>query len=135
MACLDTTLLIDLCHPHKKAGKNAVHKLIELVERGELLATTPFNVAELYVGVELAENRAEELDSVRRILAPMTVLTFGDRAQWQYAGITAHLRRIGRPVGDMDVLIAATAIAEGHCLVTRNDPHFTAIPHLVVETY
>lgn len=35
----------------------------------------------------------------------------------------------------MDVLIAATAMAAGHCLVTRNPAHFKSIPELAVETY
>jgi len=35
----------------------------------------------------------------------------------------------------MDVLIAATAMAAGHNLVTRNPSHFADIPHLRVEAY
>jgi tRNA(fMet)-specific endonuclease VapC len=135
MACLDTTMLVDLSHPHRKANQGAAHKIVELVERDELLATTGFNIAELYLGVELARDRESELESVRRILAPLTVFVFDDRAAWLFAEIAAHLRRIGRPAGDMDVLIAATATAAGHCLVTRNSLHFANIPHLAVETY
>jgi predicted nucleic acid-binding protein len=35
----------------------------------------------------------------------------------------------------MDVLIAAAAMAQGHCLITRNTSHFANIPCLAVETY
>ena len=35
----------------------------------------------------------------------------------------------------MDVLIAATAMAYGHTLITRNPKHFRHIPHLIVEEY
>jgi len=135
MACLDTTMLIDLSHPRRKAHPGAVRKIVELVERDELLATSRFNIAELYLGVELAHDRKMELESVRRILAPLTVFTFDDRAAWLFAKSTAHLRRVGRPTGDMDVLIAAVALANRHCLVTRNASHFANIPDLVVETY
>ena len=38
-----------------------------------------------------------------------------------------------RPAGDMDVLVAATAVAFGHKLITRNPAHFSDIPHLRVE--
>jgi predicted nucleic acid-binding protein len=121
MACLDTTMLIDLSHPRRKANQGAARKIVELVER--------------YLGVELARDRETELESVRRILAPLTVLVFDDRAAWLFAKSTAHLRRIGRPAGDMDVLIAAAAMAASHSLVTRNPLHFASIPHLAVETY
>ena len=63
------------------------------------------------------------------------VLDFDDSAARLFAGIAAELRRKGRPAGDMDVLIAATAMAGGHSLVTRNTAHFADIPHLTVETY
>jgi tRNA(fMet)-specific endonuclease VapC len=135
MACLDTTMLVDLSHPRREANKGAAQKIVDLVERGELLATTRFNIAELYLGIELARGREAELESVRRILVPLTVFLFDDRAAWLFAQSTAHLRRIGRPVGDMDVLLAATALANGHCLVTRNPAHFAGIPHLAVESY
>jgi predicted nucleic acid-binding protein len=35
----------------------------------------------------------------------------------------------------MDVLIAASTVAFGHTLITRNPPHFADIPQLAVETY
>jgi predicted nucleic acid-binding protein len=48
----------------------------------------------------------------------------------------AHLRHIGRPTGDLDMLIAATSLAGGHALlITRNPSHFASIPGLTVERY
>jgi tRNA(fMet)-specific endonuclease VapC len=135
MACLDTTLLIDLSHPRKDRGGRAAQKVIELAERGELLTTARFSVAELYVGVELARVREWELESVHRTLSTLMLLEFNDSAAWWFAKNSAHLRRIGRPAGDLDVLIAATAMAHGHTLVTRNASHFANIPYLEVETY
>jgi predicted nucleic acid-binding protein len=38
-------------------------------------------------------------------------------------------------VGDMDVLIAAVAMANGHILVTRNINHFAQIPGLGLDSY
>ncbi len=48
---------------------------------------------------------------------------------------TTLLVDLARPAGDMDVLIAATSMAAGHSLVTRNPAHFDAIPEIVVEGY
>jgi tRNA(fMet)-specific endonuclease VapC len=135
MACLDTTLLIDLARPKTERGKRAAKKIIELVERGETLATSRFNVAELNIGVELARDREAESESIRRVLFPLSILEFTADAAECFAKCTAHLRRIGRPAGDMDVLIAATALTNGHNLVTRNGEHFANIHGLEVETY
>ena len=51
MACLDTSLLIDLCRRSPSQRLPAREKLRELGRRGETLAVTRFNVAELLVGV------------------------------------------------------------------------------------
>jgi tRNA(fMet)-specific endonuclease VapC len=135
MACLDTSFLVDLQRPNTEFGQRATRRVVELVSRGETLATSRINAAELYVGGELAHDRRRELDSVHRVLSDLEILPFDERAAWLFAGATAHLRRIGRPAGDVDVLIAATTLAHGHCLVTRNSSHFSDIPHLRVETY
>lgn len=64
----------------------------------------------------------------------MKALTSGAAAR-VFGFITGFLQQIGKPAGDMDVLIAATALVYGHPLVTRNRRHFRHIPHLVVEEY
>lgn len=135
MACLDTTFLVDLQRQHTDFGRRAARRLVELAAQGELIATSRMNAAELYVGVELAEDRRRELNSVHRVLSDLEILPFDDCAAWIFARSTAHLRRIGRPAGDMDVLIAATALAHNHRLITRNPAHFANIPHLQVEAY
>jgi tRNA(fMet)-specific endonuclease VapC len=52
-----------------------------------------------------------------------------------FGQITAYLQTIGKPAGDMDVLIAATAMVSNHILITRNSKHFMNIPELMVEEY
>ena len=136
MACLDTTLLIDLLRSNPERKRRALAKIEVLASCGERIVTTRVNLAELYVGVELFDDPEREYQRVRGILDYINaILEFDDLAAQSFGQITAHLRRIGRPAGDMDVLIAATALANGHCLVTRNPAHFANIPHLVVESY
>ena len=135
MACLDTTLLIDLGRSRGELSRRAARKTVELALQGEVVVTTQFNVAELYVGVQLARDAKREAESVERVLAGLEVLSFDDRAAWLFAEFSARLRRLGRPIGDMDVLIAATAVAFGQKLITRNPGHFVDIPHLRLESY
>lgn len=51
------------------------------------------------------------------------------------ADLTAHLRRSGQTVDWADTFIAATALAHGLILVTRNVRHFDRIDGLPVENW
>jgi predicted nucleic acid-binding protein len=135
MACLDTTMLIDLAGRGGRLRKRAIAKLKDLVRRDEVLVTTRFNVAELYVGVARSDNPRAEEKAVHSLLKDFGILEFDNRAAWLFGRLTAHLLGTGQPVGDMDVLIAATAMAAGHSLITRNIAHFVNIPELTAETY
>ena len=135
MACLDTTVLVDLVRPDGKWKRRALAKVGELVDRGEGLVTTRFNMAEMYVGVERSDDPDREEQALEAVIEPLGVLDFDDRAARLFGQITTHLQKIGKPAGDMDVLIAATSIQSGHALVTRNPAHFQGIPGLAVESY
>jgi len=135
VACLDTTVLADLARSGGVWKRRALEKVQELVHRGESLVTTRFNVAEMYVGVQRADDPEREERALSALLRELDVLDFDDRAARLFGQITAYLQRIGRPPGDMDVLIAATSMAAGHCLITRNLAHFQDVPQLTLEGY
>ena len=52
-----------------------------------------------------------------------------------YAEMRVELEKHGTPVGSMDMLIAASAIAEGAILITNNIAHFSIIGKLRVENW
>ena len=135
MACLDTTILIDLAGRSSLRKEQAVRKIEELAGKGQTLATTRFNVAELYVGVARSKRPREDERTVAALLSEFEILEFNDAAAHVFGSITGLLQQIGRPVADMDVLIAATALVHGHSLITRNPKHFRNIPALIVEDY
>lgn len=136
MACLDTTFLIDLSRRGASRHRaRARKKLRELVGRGEAMVTTRFNVAELYVGVFRSPDSAREDKAVRAVLGGVEILEFSDAVARIFGRITAHQQIVGQPAGDMDVLIAATALAANHSLVTRNPSHFGNVPGLSAESY
>ena len=135
MACLDTTILIDLGRRASPQREQAVHKIEELSAQGQTIATTRFNVAELYVGVSRSRQPPEDEKAIRTLLSAFEILEFNDAAARLFGFITGFLQQMGQPAGDMDVLIAVTAMTYGHALITRNSRHFRHIPHLVVEEY
>ena len=135
MACLDTTLMIDLLGKASPQKRRAIRKIEELAARGEELVTTRFNVAELYVGVARSKQPEKEEEAIRTCLSGFATLDFTNAAARLFGSITGFLQQIGRPTGDMDVLIAATAMVHGHSLITRNVRHFKHIPDLTVQEY
>lgn len=135
MACLDTTILIDLIGRRSVRKRQAVRKIKELAEEGQALATTRFNVAELYVGLARSARPKDDEEAIGTLLREFEVLEFNDAAARVFGSITGFLQQIGKPAGDMDVLIASTAMVHGHSLITRNARHFRHIPHLIVEDY
>lgn len=135
MACLDTTILIDLGRRTSPRKEQAIRKIAELTAQGQTIVTTRFNVAELYVGMSRCGHPEEDEKAVQTLLSRFEILEFTDAAARLFAFSTRFLQQIGKPAGTMDVLIAATAMAYGHTLITRNTQHFRHIPLLAVEEY
>jgi predicted nucleic acid-binding protein len=52
-----------------------------------------------------------------------------------YGPLAQKLRKQGRPIGAMDTLIAAHALAEGLILVTHNTRHFDGVEGLLLEDW
>jgi predicted nucleic acid-binding protein len=70
-----------------------------------------------------------------RVLRGPAVLELDEDAARRFGAITARPYRLGRPAGDLDVLVAAVALAHGQSLVTRNPKHFADLPGLTVHAY
>ena len=136
MACLDTTVLIDLTgRGSRRQRERARTKVREIRGAGEALTTTRFNVAELWVGIVRSPSPPDEEQAVAEILGGLIVLEFDDRAARVFASLMGFLLDRGRPIGDMDALIASVALCQDPRIVTRNVRRFIDVPGLTVETY
>ncbi len=83
-------------------------------------------------GLEAADKRKRAIDLV---LTQLTVLPWSSAAADIYGPVKDKLKREGTPIGDMDTLIAAHALAENLILVTHNTRHFERIPGLKLEDW
>ena len=63
------------------------------------------------------------------------ILPWPDRASFIYGHIRFDLERQGMPIGGMDLLIAAHALAEDALLVTNNVREFQRVPGLKWENW
>ena len=121
---------------------------IPLINRSEptlrqrLLSHTPDEIvlcsvvkAELLFGARGSKRVAENLDRVQRFCSAFESLPFDDEAAAHYGSLRAHLTREGRLIGANDLLIAATALARGVTLVTRNREEFARVPSLTIGAW
>lgn len=69
------------------------------------------------------------------LLRSLPILPFGEAEARAAARIRADLETAGKPIGPHDVLIAATALAHGATLVTRNVREFRRVKGLRVEDW
>lgn len=73
--------------------------------------------------------------SVEAWLAGFDVRPWPVDATHHYAQIRATLERAGKPIGGMDLLIAAHALAEDSVVITNNAREFHRVPGLAVEEW
>lgn len=90
--------------------------------------------AELRFGaVRLASPRFSA--AVEAWLAGFDVRPWPVEATHHYAQMRAALERAGQPVGAMDMMMAAHAMAEDSVVVTNNTREFHLVPGLAVEEW
>ncbi len=63
------------------------------------------------------------------------ILPWDSTAAEAYSEIRTHMEKIGHPIGNMDMMIAAAAISANCRLVTNNERHFSHIPGLKIENW
>jgi tRNA(fMet)-specific endonuclease VapC len=93
--------------------------------------TSRLVVAELYAWAFGSANSDRVLDYVSQLLDDVRIVEFDDHAARCYGRLWAGLNSAGSPVPAIDLLIAATALANQLTVVTH-DQHFRAIPDIEV---
>jgi tRNA(fMet)-specific endonuclease VapC len=105
------------------------------VSRGNPVGVGIPVLAELAYGVEQSASRDRNMQRLMKALAAWKVWPFDNQAAFEYGRIAAELRRIGRPMQQIDIQIAAIAFALGHCTVVSADSDLRAVPGLSVEDW
>lgn len=91
--------------------------------------------AELLTGAEKSANPVRNRHLVERFTSAFQILPFNSACARIYAQIRAALEAKGTPIGLMDMLIAATALAHFGTIVTNNEREFARVPGLRVEAW
>lgn len=128
MTHLDTDIVV----AYLNGNRSVADRLRSLIPD---VAISVLVLAELLFGANISARADENKSKINRLLALTPPIPFDHACAVAYADLKVELRRIGRPTGEVDALIAATAIANGATLVTHNRRHFENIPHLVLDDW
>ncbi|MBW3583833.1 MAG: type II toxin-antitoxin system VapC family toxin [Euryarchaeota archaeon] len=129
MYVLDTDICVDLYRGHEASIDS-----VSVLEAEGPLTITAITVQELAEGAYRARDIRIATSRLRRLLAAFHVLDYDGAASWIAGRLGAELRKKGRPIGDLDTMIAACTIAHNGVLVTRNLRHFKRIRGLDVQS-
>ena len=82
-----------------------------------------------------SSTRDRNADLMRRVLPDLIVWPLTEQAAEEYGRIAAELRRAGRPIGKIDMLVVAIALSLGNTRVVSADGDLAAVSGLVVENW
>ena len=115
---MDTDWAIDYLH----RANRTVRRLEELLPDGVGLSVV--SLAELYEGLARSRNPDADSEALRLFLEAVEVVSLDEAACRVFGTERARLREAGGLIGDMDILIGATAISNNLTLLTNNIRHF-----------
>jgi tRNA(fMet)-specific endonuclease VapC len=128
---LDTNTAADFI---EKRG-NVPDRAREVRRKGSRIGICISVLAERYYGVEFSSSRDKNLKRLKKALAGLTVWPFDENAAAEFGRIRAELRRLGRPMQILDMMIASIALRLGNCTVVSSDSDLSAVPGLTVENW
>ncbi|MCY3587288.1 MAG: type II toxin-antitoxin system VapC family toxin [Chloroflexi bacterium] len=114
-------------------GSNAVFERVQELEPIGV-AISAVTVAEIYDGVFGSANREQDEREFRAFLSGHEVLPFDAEAARIFGQHRRRLRSLGLSIGDMDLLIGATAIQHDLIVLTNNVRHFERIEGIAIES-
>ena len=129
MWMLDT----DTCSYLLREHPQQVLARLDTVARDEVALSTVVS-AELRYGAARVKSR-KLAATIERWLALFVIVPWDDEAAQAYARIRAAVEAKGRPIGNLDLLIAAHALSRKATLVTNNTRHFSQVPGLRIENW
>jgi tRNA(fMet)-specific endonuclease VapC len=91
--------------------------------------------ADLRTGAAKSTAPVKTLRLVENFLRPLNIIEFGSADAVAYAGVRAKLERAGTPIGPLDTLIAAQAVARKLIIVSDNEREFGRVAGLHVENW
>jgi tRNA(fMet)-specific endonuclease VapC len=127
---LDTNICIYII---KKKPPNVIERFYQS-EISEI-SISSITLSELLYGVSKSSKPEQNHLALTQFIAPLDILSYDDEAAQYYGELRVHLEKQGRPIGSLDMLIAAHALSANCVLVTNNEKEFTRVRKLKIENW
>lgn len=127
---LDTNICIYII----KRSPHSVLQRFRSFQVGDIGVST-ITLAELEYGAARSAQPNKNREALEEFVSALDVAPFDRQATEAYGKIRVMLESKGRPIGAMDLLIAAHALSLGVQLVTNNEREFKRVPGLRVENW
>lgn len=101
----------------------------------EGICISVITLAELENGVYKSANIEKNADNLAKFTRIIPVVPFDEHCAIKYGKICAYLQKAGMPIGIMDMLISAHAMAMGYTVVTNNVREFERVPNIKIENW
>lgn len=132
MYLLDTDIISNLIKP--KPSPHLVAKL-KTIPSSEL-SISVITLMELYAGFFLSKSPEPIKKFIEEwVIKTLTVIDFNSVHSLLAAKIQTDLKKQGKVLDWLDVMIASAVIANGYTLITGNIKHFKRIKQLKVENW
>ncbi len=127
---VDTNILIYLMNSKSlKLQKKFTRRSIEE------FCVSSVTVAELIYGAKKSKNVEKKLNSVIKILSPLTIIDFTSKDAFEYGDIRTNLEIKGKVIGANDLLIAAQARQRNLIVLTANIKEYDRVEGLKVVNW
>ncbi len=125
---LDTNICIHYFKGDKKVSRKIENAGFDRVAISEI------TLAELYYGAEKSARKDSNLKVIENFSKNITVIPIFNALRI-YGSEKARLKKKGRIISDLDLLIGATAIACNMIMVTRNVGEFKRLKDIQIENW
>ena len=113
-----------------KGKSPALRDRMQFIRAGEVACISVVTEAEMLYGIAKSGIGEERMKMLNWFLLLVTTHTWGRQEAAVYGRLRARQEAMGKPLGPLDMQIAAHAISLGATLVT-NDKAFHQVPNLI----
>lgn len=127
---LDTNICIACLNRSSILVQESLERL-----RPEEVFVSAISIAELRFGAQKSQRQKENHRVLDIFTDTINVIEFDELSATTYGAIRMTLEAAGTPIGPLDTLIAAQALAHNLILVTNNTREFQRVPGLKIENW
>ena len=115
-------------------GQNSVRDHIA-VAGSDAIGISVVTLAELRYGAAYSERPESNHQAIDDFVRPLSVIGIDSEIARTFGEIKAQLRKEGKLIEDLDLLLAASARTYQLTLVTNNQDHFSRVAELRLENW